>query len=125
MLRPTLASMLLPLVFGAVACAILPVGPAQGEAPCTEHAWYADLAASTDSGLRVVVLLVREPSATVGQLQDRLLLALEGTEYELLRRSDNFPIVTLWVGEDAFCRLTASPLVEGMQRDDPEPAGEG
>ena len=124
MMRSAMTSTLLALAFGAVACATLPVGPSQRQGVCADHAWYADVTAAPEPGLQLVILLVREADEDVRQLQDRLLLALEGTAYELVRRSDNFPIVTLRVGEDAFCRLIASPLVEGMQRDEPETTGD-
>jgi hypothetical protein len=90
---------------------------------CDEHPLYSRLVESGDGRLRVIVTLDTAQADEAAQLQDRLLLQLEGTDYNVVRRSTNFPIITLSVREDAFCRLITSPLVATIQQDVPEPPG--
>ena len=116
MLRHTL---LLPALLLTMGCSPQPL--AATEASCEDHPVYTDLVATGGSTLEVIVALVHDQRDNVTDLQDRLLAELEGTEHEIVRRSRNFPIITLSVGEAAFCRLVTSPLVEGMQENAPEP----
>jgi hypothetical protein len=114
--RRTLLLLLLSLT---LACAPQPMH--QDDERCDNHPLHAELSASENGTLRIVVTLVQQGSEEVATLQDRLLEELQGTRHEVLRRYDHFPIMALMVGEDAFCRLVVSPLVESVQKDEAEP----
>lgn len=111
----------MPLLLAAFSCMTQLMS--ESERQCEDHPLHASLRAADDRTLRVIVALVADAAESVAQRQDRLLTALRGTEHTVLRRSDNFPIITLAVSEAAFCRLVASPLVHAIQRDVPEPSG--
>jgi hypothetical protein len=91
---------------------------------CSAHPIYDELLAN-DGTLRVIVTLSGEPADGVADLQDRLLGELEGTDVEVVRRYESFPILALRVSEAAFCRLVASPLVETIEVDEADPPTDG
>lgn len=118
MLRSTLL-LLLPLVITASGCTTDPTTNSQ--ARCEDHPLHAELIATDDATLRVIVTLAHESSDDPATLQDRLLEELKGSQHEIVRRSDNFPILTLLVGEDALCRIVGSTLVASIERDEADP----
>lgn len=121
--NPMLAALgLLSSSIFALSCSVQPTGESMQR--CDEHPLYSRLVESEDSSLRVIVTLDTAEVAEAAQRQDRLLAQLEGTNYDVIRRSSNFPIITLRVREDAFCRLVTSTLVAAIQQDVPEPPGD-
>jgi hypothetical protein len=88
---------------------------------CEDHPLHSRLQAAENQTLNVTVTLEDAEDTDVQRLQDRLVALLQGTRHEVLRRSDNFAIVTLSIGPDAFCRMVGSALVKAIQEDVPEP----
>lgn len=119
MLRPMPLLLTMALTCIAQGCTL-----SDDHAACSAHPLFQELVADQGT-LQVIVTLSGEPTETVTDLQDRLLNELEGTELEVVRRYDNFPLLTLRVGAAALCRLLASPLVEAIQVDGDEPPTEG
>jgi len=109
------------LIVGSTACSSPPMSEAGMR--CEDHPLHPRLLATANQTLHVIVTLGDDLDDNVERLQDRLDALLEGAQHQVLRRSDSFPIVTLRVGEEAFCRLAASALVQAMQEDVPEPPG--
>jgi len=120
-MRQMMLMILLPLLLvGPATCTTQPMR--ETEIRCEDHPLYPRLRAAENQTLSIVVAL-GDGDDDVQRLQGRLDVLLEGAEHQILRRSDNFPIVTVRVGEDAFCRLVSSSLVKAMQQDVPEPPG--
>jgi hypothetical protein len=113
---------LLPLLLvGAATCTTQPMS--ETGIRCEDHPLHPRLRATENHTLNVIVTLADGRDDDVQRLRGRLDALLEGAEHQVLRRYDNFPIVTLRVGEEAFCRLVASALVRAIQQDVPEPPG--
>ncbi len=115
MMRSSLL-LLLPLLVTAFTCTTEPTTDSQER--CEDHPLHAELIAADGATLRVVVTLAQESGDDPATLQDRLLEELRGSQHEIVRRSVNFPILTLVVGEDALCRLVSSALVTSIERDE-------
>lgn len=113
------ATCLSVLLLAALTCTTQPMDANRER--CAEHPLFAALAASGGRTLGVVVTLRPAEGVAPAALQRRLLAELQDAEHTVLRRSDNFPIITLAVGEEAFCRVVTSDLVESVERDSPEP----
>lgn len=121
-MRQMMLMTLLPLLLvGAATCTAHPMS--ETGIRCEDHPLHPRLLAAANHTLRVIVTLGDDRDDDVQRLQDRLVALVEGTEHQVLRRYDNFPIVALSVGEEAFCRLVASTLVKAIQEDVPEPPG--
>jgi hypothetical protein len=121
-MRQMMLMILLPLLFvGAATCTTQPMS--ETGIRCEDHPLHPTLRAAENHTLNVIVTLADDRDDDVQRLQGRLDALLEGAEHQVLRRSDNFPIVTLRVGEEAFCRLVASALVKAIQQDVPQPPG--
>ena len=113
--------LLLPILLTCFAygCSLRPMS--DDHAACLHHPLFQELMTTDGDVLQVIITLTGEPADDVARLQDRLLNELEGTEHQVVRRYDNFPILTLQVGEAALCRLVASPLVETIKVDEDVP----
>jgi hypothetical protein len=114
---------ILPLAFAGLSCTTQPVGESRQR--CEDHPLHASLRTAHSPPLHVVVTLATDGAAPAPRIQDRLLATLEGTDFTVLRRPDNFPVLTLRVAEDAFCRLVASTLVVGIELDRAVPPAGG
>ena len=105
------------------ACASAP--PAMGQQISTDVAG-ADLRSRIErtGSLRIIVTLAREggePASAdaIRAKQDRLLAALEGTEYKVLHRYGSAAVLALVVSPKALDVLLASPLVASVVPDEP------
>jgi hypothetical protein len=64
---------------------------------------------------------VQEQRKRISDAQDQLLAQLNGTEFGLLRRFEDLPLLVVEVEEPALCVLLTSDLVGSVERDDAEP----
>lgn len=90
---------------------------------CEAHPLHADLRASAGQSLRIIATLDAPTDGDVAKRQDALLTELEGTDYTVVRRPENFAILALSVREEAFCRVVTSELVQAVQKDVAVPPG--
>lgn len=90
---------------------------------CAAHPLHADLRASAGQSLRILATLNAPADGDVAGRQDALLKELEGTDYTLVRRPENFAVLALSVREEAFCRVVTSELVQAVQKDMAVPPG--
>ena len=78
--------------------------------------------AAREGAVRVIVTLAVAADGTASEeairdAQERLLAALRGTRYEIVRRYSSVPQLTLTAGPDALEVLLASPLVKSVAPD--------
>jgi hypothetical protein len=81
---------------------------------CQNHPLFNSFKEQNNDYLSIIVQFENDDQSETSILEQKLFEELDGLEYKVLRRYENFPLIALQVNRESFCKIIQSSIVRDI-----------